>query len=208
MKHVHNRFAASLAACLLAMLSSSGVYAQQPAPQAAEILRIKSVTDLGREYQQRAIGMGAKTARPKTWGVFDVVFDTAPLWINELTITYSLMLFNDKANQGEKALSLMKLTVEYRDIAQGREHRAGVVLPAVALERYGKPIGFAAQLFIGGNLVAESGVVDGSLRGQERWWANPIVIDNPLVEKRDGYLVERSKSVFSLVDIDSYEAGR
>ncbi len=208
MKHVHNTFAASLAVCLLAMLSSSGVFAQQPAPPASDILRIKSVTDLSREYQQRAMGMGAKTAKPKTWGVFDVVFDTAPLWIDELTITYSVMLFNDKPLQGEKVLSLMKLTVEYGDIAQGREHRAGVVVPAVALERFGKPIGFAVQFFIGGNPVAESGVVDGSLKGQERWWVNPVVLDSQAVQKRDGYMLERSKSVFSLVDIDSYEAGR
>ncbi len=208
MKYVHNTFAASLAACLLALLSSSGVYAQQPVPQASEILRIKSVTDLGREYQQRAMGMGAKTANPKIWGVFDAVFDTAPEWIDELTVTYTLMLFNDKAKKDEKALSLMKLTVEYGDIAQGREHRAGVVVSSAALGRFGKPIGFAAQFFIGGTPVAELGVVDGSLRGQERWWVNPLVVDSPLVQKRDSYMVERSKSVFSLVDIDSYEAGR
>ena len=211
MKHVNSTFAAGLAACLLAVLSSSGVYAQQPIAQGAEILRIKSVTDLGREYQQRAIGLGAKSPKSKTWGVFDVVFDTAPLWIDELTVTYSVMLSNDKVQQGEKPMSLMKLTVEYADIAQGRDHRAGVVVPAVALERYGKPIGFAVQIFVGGNPVAEAGVVDGFLKDpkvRERWWANSAVTDSPAVQKRDGYLVERSKSVFSLVDIDSYEAGR
>lgn len=207
MKHVQNTLAASLATCLLAVFSLGGVYAQA-VPQASEILRIKKVTELGREYQQRALGLGAKTAKPKTWGVFDVIFDTAPEWIDEMTITYSLMLFNDKAKQGEKALSLMTLTVEYADIALGREHKAGVVVMPTALERFGKPIGFAVQIFIGGNPIAESGVVDGSLKGQERWWVNPTIIDSPLVQKRDGYMVERFKSVFSLVDIDSYEVGR
>ncbi len=207
MKHVQNTLAASLVTCLLAVFSSGGVYAQA-VPPASEILRIKKVTDLGREYQQRAIGMGAKTAKPKTWGVFDVVFDTAPEWIDEMSVTYTLMMFNEKAKQGEKALSLMTLTVEYADIAQGRDHKVGVVVTPAALERFGKPIGFAAQVFIGGNPIAESGVVDGSLRGQERWWANPKIIDSPQVQKRDGYMVERFKSVFSLVDIDSYEVGR
>ena len=58
------------------------------------------------------------------------------------------------------------------------------------------------------SLIAESGVGAESLSSKEKWWGNKQITDHPTVRKRDGYLIERSKSPFALVDIDSYEASR
>lgn len=157
---------------------------------------------------QRTVGLGSKSAKAKTWGVLDVDFDTAPEWIDELTITYTVMLHNEKALQGEKPISFLQVTSVYGDIARGRDHKAGVVLLPVALERFGRPIGFAVQMNMEGNLVGEFGVGEGILSGQDKWWQNPRITASPNVQKREGYLLERSKSAFSLVDIDSYEASR
>ncbi len=193
--------------CLLSLFVVEPVLAQE-APPTGGALRIRSLSDLRRDFKQRAPGMGNRTAKPRDWGVFDVSFDTAPEWIDTMTITYLVLLHNDKPARDERPMSLFRLTAEYRDVARGRDRKAGVVLPPQALERFGAPIGFAAQIFVAGELVAEQSSVDGSLRGQQNWWKNPAIMDSPVVQQRDGYLVERSKSVFNLVDIDAYEAGR
>ena len=199
-----------LAACVLAVCLSGEVRGQA-APGAApssDILRIRKVTELGRDMLQRAPALGNRSPKQKDWGVVDVTFDSAPEWIDEMTVTYTVMLQNKKAKQGEPVFSLLTLTAEYRDIAQGRDRKAGAVILPVAMERHGQPIGIGVQFFRSGELIAESGSGAESLSSQEKWWANTKVTDSPNVKKRDGYLVERSKSPFELVDIDSYEASR
>ncbi|MCL1910262.1 MAG: hypothetical protein FWG05_04935 [Kiritimatiellaeota bacterium] len=170
------------------------------------------LTDLGKDFAQRAPNVGNRSGgRAKTWGVFDVTFDTAPEWIDDMSITYFLMLENDKAKQGEKRMSLFTATFEYADIpggAMGRDHKAGVVLPPNTLLRYGKPIGFAVQFSVGGQSAGDGyGTATGSLRGQDKWWINNNVIGSEAVQKRTG-LIERSKSVFSVADPDSYEVAK
>ena len=98
--------------------------------------------------------------------------------------------------------------VEYADIEQGRDHRAGAVLKPAALKRFGKVIGFAAEISVGGRVVAAESQTDGPLRGQEEWWANPKIMEGANVARRDGYLLDRMKTPFQLVDIDTYEVSR
>lgn len=199
-----------LVACALAFCLLGEVRGQAAAPAApsSDILRIRKVTELGRDMLQRAPSMGNRSPKQKDWGVLDVTFDSAPEWIDEMTVTFTVMLQNKKAKQGEPAFSLLTLTSEYRDIAQGRDRKAGVVILPVAMERHGQPIGIGVQFFRDGELIAESGVGAESLSSKEKWWGNKQITDHPTVRKRDGYLIERSKSPFALVDIDSYEASR
>ena len=199
-----------LVACALAFCLLGEVRGQAAAPAApsSDILRIRKVTELGRDMFQRAPSMGNRSPKQKDWGVLDVTFDSAPEWIDEMTVTFTVMLQNKKAKQGEPAFSLLTLTSEYRDIAQGRDRKAGVVILPVAMERHGQPIGIGVQFFRDGELIAESGVGAESLSSKEKWWGNKQITDHPTVRKRDGYLIERSKSPFALVDIDSYEASR
>ena len=199
-----------LVACALAFCLLGEVRGQAAAPAApsSDILRIRKVTELGRDMFQRAPSMGNRSPKQKDWGVLDVTFDSAPEWIDEMTVTFTVMLQNKKAKQGEPVFSLLTLTSEYRDIAQGRDRKAGVVVLPVAMERHGQPIGIGVQFFRDGELIAESGVGAESLSSKEKWWGNKQITDHPTVRKREGYLIERSKSPFALVDIDSYEASR
>lgn len=200
-----------LVACALAVCLLGEVRAQAVAPAAgpsSDILRIRKLTEMGRDLYQRTPSLGGRSPKQKDWGVLDVTFDTAPEWIDSLTVTFSMMLQNKKARQGEPVYSLLTLTTEYRDVAQGRDHKAGVVILPVAMERYGQPIGVAVQFFRDGQLIAETGVGTDSLSSQPKWWSNSKVTDSPGVRKRDGYMIERSKSPFALVEIDSYEASR
>lgn len=105
-------------------------------------------------------------------------------------------------------MTLFQLTASYSDVQQGRDRKVGVVLPPAALERFGAPIGFVAQFTVGGQPAGVMASSESTLRSVDKWWENPAVIDHQNVAKRSGYLLERSKSVFGLVEIDNYEAGR
>jgi len=195
-----------------AAFAAVAAHAQQPAaPGPAGTnpgeLKITKLTDFN-DYKQKAKNIEGKTSqRSRIWGVFDVTFQTTPAWIDSMTITYTVILLNPKADakKGEKPMTLMQTTVEYADVAQDREHKAGAVVLPAALLRYGEPLGFAATISVGGKEVASQGVGKGALQQQKEWWKNPAVLDHPNVQRRDAYMMDRMKSPFQLVDPDSYE---
>lgn len=198
-----------------AVLVAIGAFAQQkqaPAPGLAPgDVRILKISDLGKDSLQKAKSLdGHASQKAKQWGVYDVSFATMPAWIDEMSATYTLIL-QKKPNEvepGEKAISLFQTTVDYSDIQQGRDHKAGVVLYPAALLRFGTPIGFAVQLNVGNTEVASEHIEGGILKDKAKWWADPKIIDAPTVARRNGYLVDRMKSPFQLIDIDSYEVSR
>lgn len=200
-----------------AAFAAVAAHAQQPAAAAAGPagtnpgeLKITKLTDFN-DYKQKAKSIDGKTSqRSRIWGVFDASFQTTPAWIDSMTVTFTLVLLNPKADPkaGEKPMSLLQTTVEYADIAQDRDHRVGVVLRPAALLRFGDPLGFAVSFSVGGEEVASQGVAKGALAQQKEWWKNPAVLEHPNVQRREGYLVDRMKSPFQLVDPDNYELSR
>jgi len=215
MKKSHNRIFRALLVAAVAF-AAAVVPAQQRGAAAAAAavpganpgeVKIKKITDLN-SYKQKAKNIDGKTSqKSKTWGVFDASFVTAPEWIDSMTITYTVILLKQKVKEGEKPMTLFQTTVEYGDVAKG-EHEAGVVLLPAALLRLGSPLGFAAQISVGGEIVAQQGVGSGPLSKMPEWWTKPEILDHPNVQRREGYLLDRMKSPFALVDIDSYEMSR
>ena len=191
--------------------------AQQPAAPAAGPagsnpgdVKITKLSDFN-DYKQKAKSITGKTSqKSRVWGVFDVTFQTTPAWIDSMTITYTVILFNPKADakKNEKQLTLMQTTVEYADVAQDREHKAGAVVLPAALLRLGEPIGFAATISVGGKEVASQGVSRGPLASHKEWWKEDAVLNSPNVQRRDAYMTDRMKSPFQLVDPDDYELSR
>ena len=96
----------------------------------------------------------------------------------------------------------------YADIERGKDHRVGAVLQPAALLRHGKPIGLAAKISVGGKEVASKSEGEGRLKTAEKWWEDPKIVDAPVVQRRDGYLIDRMKSPFQLQDNDNYEESR
>lgn len=172
--------------------------------------KVLKLSDLNHDYRQKPKTLSGSSAKSKEWGVFDVTFATAPEWIDGLVATYTVMFDNPKADEkkGERRISMFRTTVEYPDVEKGNDHKAGVVLPPAVLLRHGRPVGFAVQFTVGGQEVGALGIEDGILKGREKWWADPKILDSQIVQKRDGYLVDRMKSPFLLVDIESYEVSR
>ena len=105
-------------------------------------------------------------------------------------------------------MSFFTLTLSYSDIARGKDHKVGAVLLPAALLRFGRPMGVAAKISVGGKEVATKDDGEGPLKGAEKWWENPKIVDSPKVQKRDGYLIDRMKSPFQLQDNDNYEESR
>ena len=216
MKRFHIKGARALVAAAAAFAVSFAV-AQQPAAPAAGPagsnpgdIKILKLTDFN-DYKQKAKSITGKTSqKSRVWGVFDVTFQTVPQWIDSMTITYMVMLFNPKADakKNEKQLTLMQTTVEYADVAQDREHKAGAVVLPAALLRLGEPIGFAASISVAGKEVASQGVSRGPLSSHKEWWKEDAVLNSQNVQRRDAYMVDRMDSPFQLVDPDDYELSR
>ena len=216
MKRFHIKGARALVAAAAAFAVSFAV-AQQPAAPAAGPagsnpgeVKILKLTDFN-DYKQKAKSITGKTSqKSRVWGVFDVTFQPVPQWIDSMTITYMVMLFNPKADakKNEKQLTLMQTTVEYADVAQDREHKAGAVVLPAALLRLGEPIGFAASISVAGKEVASQGVSRGPLSSHKEWWKEDAVLNSPNVQRRDSYMVDRMDSPFQLVDPDDYELSR
>ena len=178
-------------------------------PDLTTALRIRKVPRLNneRDWKQRTPVFVGQTARtPREWGVFEVVFDSSPLWIDELTVTFHVIT-QGVDEKGEQQFSVYRLTSRFIDVAQGRNKTVSAVLLPSALLRYGRPIGFAADFSIGGQTVAsETDVAAPFLK--DRWWENPAIIDSPRTVKREGYLLERSKTPFALLNIDDNEVSK
>ena len=204
--------AATLAAAML-LASQAGAQGQAKGPPGTNPNEFKVVkmTDLKHDYLQRARSLSGASAKAKEWGVFDVTFATAPEWIDGLVATFTVILEDPKADmkKGETKLSLFQTTVEYPHVEKGNVHKIGVVIPPAALARFGTPSGFAVQFSVAGQEIAAQGVTEGMLKSVgEGWWTNPKVLEAPFLQNREGYLVDRMKSPFLLVDIDSYEVSR
>ena len=200
-----------------AAFAVSFAVAQQPAAPAAGPagtnpgdVKILKLTDFN-DYRQKAKSITGKTSqKSRVWGVFDVTFQTVPQWIDSMTITYTVILLNPKpdAKKNEKPMTLMQTTVEYADVAQDREHKAGAVVLPAALLRLGEPLGFAVSISVGGKEVASQGVGKGPLQSHKEWWKDSAILDHPNVQRRDAYMMDRMESPFQLVDPDDYEMSR
>lgn len=171
-------------------------------------LQITQITPV-RNLEQKSPAVVSGT-RNKRWGVLDVTFTTTPEWVDDMAVTFYVMLQNPKADpkKGEKPMSFFTLTLSYSDIARGKDHKVGAVLQPAALARYGKPIGVAAKITVGGKEVDAKADGEGRLKTAEKWWEDPKIVDAPVVQRRDGYLIDRMKSPFQLQDNDNYEESR
>lgn len=204
----------SALAAVLAVLAMAPESQAQQAPRvqpagapAANVVRIRKMPKVGRSLLVRTPEFDSNASRPsrkpREWAFFAVDYDTQPEWLDELTISYAAMAEGQNAER-KREYSFYQTTVRYGDVKRG-EHSAAVVLPPQAIERFGDVVAFVVEISLGGKVVATDQVV-GIPNLPPDWWKNREVLENASVIRRDGYLVDRAKSPFSLVNIDDYEA--
>jgi hypothetical protein len=145
--------------------------------------------------------------------VIDVVYETKSQtkWTDNVSVTFYVMAEGQNAEK-QKELSFYTLRVQYVNVPDG-EHRAGVVLPPSALERFGNVVAIAVEITADGAAAPvvrneNTATYLNDAKVKDDWWKNPLVLDQAFVKKRDGILLERSKTPFGLINADDYETVR
>lgn len=174
--------------------------------QEPEILRIRRFSGLRASNMVKTPEFRAGAQRgvnpPKDWFQIAVTYDTAPEWIDELTFQYFVM--SQTEIDREVKYSIFSTTVRYSDIKAGRNHTSTAFLHPRALERFGEIVAAAVEILHQGKSIAQEGEV-ANKEIPEDWWKNPRVTDSAQVTARSGYLLDRSRSPFALVNMDDYE---
>ena len=165
-------------------------------------------------------GMSPVFKKPRRWIVLEMKYDTYAQWQDQLTVTWHVLLDINKATEKKEKVpagqkppaqySYYSASVTYLNIPQG-SHAASVCLPPSVLERYGEPVVISAVISNKeGDELAMQNEGAAQLKLGEKWWENDKVFDaknkdnEPLIERRQG-MVDRSKTIFALVNPNDYE---
>lgn len=189
---------------LAVVLASGQGLAQQPAAGAAKgapVLVIREITGYGPRSLMRspdAGGSGRGRGTVREWAELRVDFDTAPEWVDEVTFNFYTL----HVSHLTKEFTLLKAAVTYVDVARGRGHLAVAYVRPNALARFGEVAGVAVEAVVKGETVAT--LMEGKLGPSKplppKWWTNPKLVP------KDGYIVEKAKTPFALLNFDDYEA--
>ncbi len=192
---------------IIMVAAMGGSVLGQDATSASDKLRVRKLTGLGKKARvftpsfSTDVGRGVNRARE--WQSISVSYDTAPEWIDELLIQFFALGVMRDPETKRNVYSLYKTSVRYIDIEQGRNHTAVAFLRPAAIMRYGNPVAVAAVFNLEGEVVGE--VSDEGAKLPEEWWKNPLVTDSDATTVRDGYLLDRAKSPWALINPDDYE---
>lgn len=171
---------------------------------------------------QGASLIGQAYKKPRKWIVLETKYETygtdeSP-FLDQLTFTWHVLLESRSAteNKGNKdklaPYSYFTTTTTYFNIPAG-SHAASVCLPPSYLERYGEPKAIGLEITnqkgetLGGDCWSE---VKG-IEAHKKFWENQTIMNanddkgNPMIERRQG-LVDRSKTIWALVNPNDYEA--
>ncbi len=139
--------------------------------------------------------------KPREWALFEVKYESAAKWTDELTFNYHVMT-KGKNDEGKEAFSYYTTTLRYIDISKG-EHMSCVAIPPSLVERYGEPISVALEITSKEGKVLDS-KSESIIPLPKEWWKDSNVLDKPQVTRRNG-LVDRSKTPFAVINVDDYE---
>ena len=169
-------------------------------------------------FIQGATQIGVCYTKPRKWIVIETKYTTYAKFLDQLTFNWHVLLETKSAkeNKGNKLelpdYSYFNTTVTYYNIPQG-SHAACVCLPPSYYELYGEPkaIGFTISNqngdILGGGTVSE---VKG-IKNDTQFWDDQNIMNatgkdgKPLIERRQG-LMDRSKTIWALVNPNDYEA--
>lgn len=179
------------------------------APSVGNILKVRQSRVVGRvtmvatpEFRTNVPRDGG---RPQEWSKMEVVYDTAPEWIDVLTVKFHVLTVAKL--EGKPGLSVFRDTIDFVDIQQGREHIADAYLRPKTVARYGEPAAVHVEFSVAGEVVGVLDEFDSSMKGKvpPDWYDNQKFLGQDIVTVRDGYLLNRTKTPFALVNMESHE---
>ena len=172
---------------------------------------------LGAPSLQGATMIGQCYQKPRRWIVVETKYTTFAKFLEQLTFNWHVLLETKSAkeNKGNRMglapYSYFNCTTTYYNIPQG-SHAACVCLPPSYLELYGeaKAIGFTISNQNGDILGGGTVSAIKQIKADSKFWEDPKIMEasnggKPVVERRQG-LVDRSKTIWALVNPNDYEA--
>ena len=196
-----------LLSVILSWTLVSGVASAQQASSSRVPLKIRKLSAIGSrslvETPQYQSDVSRSSGRSKKWNEISVLYETTPDWIDELTVEFHVLSSSRDLETKKQVYSLYKLIVRYVDIERGRDHTATAFLRPAAVTRFGVPMAVAAVFSVKGKVI--DAVNEETENMPEKWWKNPQVIDRADVTVRKGYLLDRTKSPWAMINYDSYE---
>ena len=162
--------------------------------------------------------IGVCYQKPRWWIVIETKYTTYAKFLDQLTFNWHVLLETKSAkeNKGNKMglapYSYFNCSTTYFNIPQG-SHAACVCLPPSYYELYGEPkaIGFTISNqngdILGGGPVSEVA----GIKNDTKFWEDQSIMNatgkdgKPMIERRQG-LVDRSKTIWALVNPNDYEA--
>jgi len=145
------------------------------------------------------------TRSPQDWQRLVLQYDVQVPWVDEMTVQFFVLSMIRDPDTDENLYSLFRRNIRYVDLAGGRDRTrmADAFLRPVALRRFGRVVAAAAIVTINGQVVSEQ--EDTAIDLPEAWWENPLVVDNPVLSIRDGYLLDRTETPWSFINYDDAE---
>ena len=166
---------------------------------------------------QGGTAVGQCYTKPRQWIVIETKYSTSAKFVDQLTFNWHVVLETKSAkeNKGNRMglapFSYFNTSVTYFNIPQG-SHAACVCLPPSYLELYGEPKAIGIEVVnangevVGGDTVSTITPI----KPHTKFWEQDnfkeaMGGEKPMIERRQG-LVDRSKTIWALVNPNDYEA--
>jgi len=175
----------------------------------AEMLRVRDFTGVGNRAMVKTPVFNTTAERgvrsPQDWQRLLLEYEVLVPWIDEMTVQFFVLSMIRDPETGDNLYSMFRRNIRYVDLQGGRDRlrRADAFLRPAALARFGRVVAAAAIMVIAGEVVAAP--QDVSIELPESWWENPLVVDSPSLTMRDGYLLDRSETPWSVINYDDAE---
>ncbi len=194
---------------------SAVVYRMPPGIEPADMIRVRGFSGIGSRSVvttpvfNTSVGRGARS--PQEWQYLHLQYEVLIPWIDEMTVQFFVLSMGSDPETGENVFSLFQRNVRYVDIEGGRSGREGqrsadAFLRPAALRRFGRVVAAAAVVTINGQVVAQEQEVDRNAPAlPETWWQDDRVIRSDAVTIRDGYLLDRTETPWSIINYDDAE---
>ncbi|MDD5522271.1 MAG: hypothetical protein PHI84_15750 [Kiritimatiellae bacterium] len=170
-----------------------------------QVIKLRKLTGLGRrgfvKNPEYRTSLGGTVGIDKDWCQITLEYMTAPEFIDDLTFQFYAV--SEGVVEGKKVFSFYKSAVKYGDIERSNNHVCTMFLRPSAIKRFGELMAIAVEVLYQGKVVEE--MSEEGTKMPEKWWKNPLVVENPSTVMRDGYLLNRSQSPFALISIEGYE---
>jgi hypothetical protein len=141
---------------------------------------------------------GRGRAAARDWVEMQVVFDSEPEWMDEVTFQYYALL-HDRTTGDYTFLKGLVLNI---DVARGKNHMSSAYIRPNTVARYGEVVAVAVEVLYKGEVVGAQS--DGKLPKAQPlpvdWWKNPKLV------AKDGLILAKPQTPFAYVSYDDYEA--